>query len=49
MACDNCGQPIENDYVDARIVRHSGDVCICTVCEQCGERYDEDDHRVCGG
>jgi RNase P subunit RPR2 len=55
MVCENCGQPMETEYVDARFIRHSGGACTCVQCEQCAELYHDDDteahaeHQACGG
>ena len=46
MPCDNCGHPVESEYVDARFMRHSGSPCTCEVCEDCGERYADDDPKA---
>ena len=55
MVYENCGQPMETEYVDARFIRHSGGACTCVQCEQCAELYHDDDteahaeHQACGG
>ena len=53
MPCNNCGQPMLDEDVDARLLRHSGGGCDCAVCEVCGERITGDDaeaiyaHQTC--